>query len=156
VSGIHASGVLLSVFIGVVFGIQMQMMEDNWLTQPPRTEEVVKKTVIPLHLGENDVSPEQKIENELQKYMSDNFPFSILKADWTQIVEKYDISIREREVTIQVQTKLPQWDADAGYILNAVQGFIKSRLPDSAYDGTYVEVIGEKGDILLEKWIAVW
>jgi hypothetical protein len=117
---------------------------------------VVKKTVIPLHLGENDVSPEQKIENELQKYMSDNFPFSILKADWTQIVEKYDISIREREVTIQVQTKLPQRDADAGYILNAVQGFIKSRLPDSAYDGTYVEVIGEKGDILLEKWIAVW
>ncbi|MED0676257.1 hypothetical protein P4S93_04555 [Aneurinibacillus thermoaerophilus] len=51
---------------------------------------------------------------------------------------------------IQVQTHLLETSGDLVYMLNAVQGFVKSRLPDM-YEQSRVVIINQKGDILMER-----
>ncbi|MED0678188.1 hypothetical protein [Aneurinibacillus thermoaerophilus] len=144
---IDTGGILISVFIGFVLGLKMQ---DNYLwVQPKPTENALQAIASTDVVQAKNITKERLVE-ELKKYMTSNFGYQSLKVSWIQYIKDYDIFFENEGVMIQVQTHLLETSGDLVYMLNAVQGFVKSRLPDM-YEQSRVVIINQKGDILMER-----
>ncbi|WCN39454.1 hypothetical protein [Aneurinibacillus uraniidurans] len=123
---IHVSGILLSVFIGLVVGLFMY-------------DKPVENT---MHLGtpsgsfliESDQlvrGPQMEIEAALRTYMLSNFGMPRMRASWFEKIEEYRAEIHEKSVTLKVMMLDSASREDVQAVYNAVQGFAKTRLPES-------------------------
>ncbi len=145
---ISTHGVLIAVFIGIVFGLKMQ---DDYLVQHAvNTDRTISQSVFPVAMAQSEETMEQQIGEELARYIQANFNFTTLKTHWAQYIKGYDIVVDKEEVLIFVRTNLPNPGSNSNYILNAVQGFSKSRLPEE-YTNVRVVVFGQDGKKLTER-----
>ncbi|MCI1695574.1 hypothetical protein [Aneurinibacillus aneurinilyticus] len=143
---ISVSGILIAVFIGIMFGLKMQ---DDYLYRNTdgQTQGVLRQVISPVAMVESEIAMEQGISEELEIYMKRNFDFSTLKTHWAQYIKGYDVTIDKGNVYIAVRTNLEKPGSQSNYILNAVQGFAKSRLPQG-YEHGRITVLGLKGKAL--------
>lgn len=146
---ISVNGILVAVFIGIVFGLKMQ---DDYLYRntDAQTEGVLRQMIAPVAMAESEAAMEQGLSEELEIYMKRNFDFSTFKTHWAQYIKGYDVSMDNGNVYIAVRTNLEKKGSQSNYILNAVQGFAKSRLPQG-YEHGRISVLGLQGKKLTER-----
>jgi hypothetical protein len=148
---ISASGLLIAIFIGIVWGLKMQ---DDYLIQNAdyQTNVVLGQAVIPIATTLPAEVMEQELNQSFSKYMKTNFDFATWKISWAQAIEDYGIKVKQEGVLITVRTNLAKKSEDSTCILNAVQGFMKSRLSHGYRQGSIV-ITNEKGETLVERRI---
>ncbi|GEN32557.1 MULTISPECIES: hypothetical protein [Aneurinibacillus] len=150
---ISVNGILISIFIGIVFGLKMQ---DDYLFRNAggQADNMLRQVVSPVAKAQSEESMEQELTDELDRYMKNNFNFSTLKTHWAQYIDGYEVSIENETVFVAVRTSLTRPDSNSNYILNAVQGFVRSRLPDGYIQG-HIMIYSQKGKVLTDRDVAL-
>ncbi|MBN6187973.1 hypothetical protein JQN58_13945 [Aneurinibacillus sp. BA2021] len=145
---ISTHGILIAVFIGIVFGLKMQ--DDQWVQHAVHSDQSIARTVLPVAMAQSEETMEQQISIELARYIEANFNFTTIKTHWAQYIKEYDVVVDKQNILLLIRTDLPAPGSNSSYMLNAVQGFAKSRLPEEYTQGRII-VFGQGGKKLTER-----
>jgi hypothetical protein len=146
-------GILLSIAVGIAFGWKLQEGSFSYYVSQQSAADPHAKTV-GQKTSEAETATEQELNTAMREYIIRISGSDASKNSWESYIEDYRIHVKGTEVFIAIRTGLTGLDSKSLSILNAVQEFMKTRLPKQ-YKQAYIAVLNENGVLLADRKVSL-